>query len=655
MPRKGFSGKTTGAGSRKARLGMVLGGLAMVAVCIAVRYYWGNRPAKAAAPGSRPGVTQSAAGTEAESIPKGSSTPSAIDAVRDAPIPDIVAAVNGRQITRQELAQECLRHHGKEILESMTNKYLIFQECQRLKIAVSRTEINEEIDRMARRFGLPADQWLKLLKAERGIKPEQYANDIIWPTLALRKLAGDRLNVSRDEVLALFESEYGAAVCVRLIACSTRQKAEQVCAQATAKPETFGDLAKTHSEDAPSASIGGLIQPIRKHSGSKAIEQAAFSMADGDVSKVIEAGGQFVILKRERALPPRSAKLEVVYGQLEEVLRERKMRTVAGEIFADLQKRSTIDLVYGNSAKMQQMPGVAAVINGAQITLGQLAEECLVRHATDVLDGTIDRRLLESACKQKNVTVSEKELDAEITHLASIMEKPLPDKSPDVQKFLKRVAQQGMSVDLYRREVIWPSVALKKLVGDKFEITQEDMKKGFEANYGPRVRCRAIVMDNLRRAQEVWDLARKNPALDYFGELAAKYSIEAASRSMKGEVPPIQKHGGQPALEEEAFRLKPGELSGVIQVEDKYVILFCEGFTKSTEITFEQVRDVLYEDIREKKQRVAMAEYFDKLQAAATIDNFLVPRSKSPQRTASRDTTPGRSGSPAVGSVSGGK
>ena len=91
--------------------------------------------------------------------------------------------------------------------------------------------------------------------------------------------------------------------------------------------------------------------------------------------------------------------------------------------------------------------------------------------------------------------------------------------------------KQGVSVDVYRRDAVWPSVALQKLVGDKIEVTEEDMRKGFEANYGPRVRCRAIVMDQLRRAQQVWEMARKQPTVENFGELAAKYSIEGSSRA----------------------------------------------------------------------------------------------------------------------------
>ncbi len=139
-------------------------------------------------------------------------------------------------------------------------------------------------------------------------------------------------------------------------------------------------------------------------------------------------------------------------------------------------------------------------------------------------------------------------------------------------------------------------------------------------------------MSSQRRAQQVWEMARKNLTLENFGELAAKYSIESGSRVLKGEVPPIRKYGGQPLLEDEAFSLKPGEISGVIQVDDKYVILFCEGYTKPVEVEPAAVRDLIYADIREKKQRLAMAEYFEHLQESATVNNFLEPDSSHARR-----------------------
>ena len=164
--------------------------------------------------------------------------------------------------------------------------------------------------------------------------------------------------------------------------------------------------------------------------------------------------------------------------------------------------------------------------------------------------------------------------------------------------------------------------------------SKEDMQKGFEANYGPRVRCRAIVMSNQRRAQEVWDKARKNPTVEFFGKLAEEYSIEAGSRNRQGKVPLIRRHGGQPLLEEQAFGLKPGELSGVIQSGPHYVILFCEGTTQPVNVEFAEVEQMIHRDILEKKLRLAMGQEYESIKERARIDNFLAGTSQSPKQAA---------------------
>ena len=254
--------------------------------------------------------------------------------------------------------------------------------------------------------------------------------------------------------------------------------------------------------------------------------------------------------------------------------------------------------------------------------------------------------MLELDCKQHHVTVSEQEIDAEIAHAAAQTTKPLPDGSPDVKLWLAQAAKQrGVSTDTYRREVVWAAVALKKLAVGKIDITEEDLQKGFEANYGPRVRCRAIVLDNLRRAQEVWDIARRNPTVENFGELAAKYSIERSSRALEGQVPPVRRYGGQPDLEKEAFSLKAGDLSGIIQVDDKYVILLCEGYTKPIDVKFVEVKKDIIDDIREKKERLAMNEYYERLQDSTTVDNFLDPAAS---RSATKDAASQQQAGPAV-------
>jgi hypothetical protein len=100
-------------------------------------------------------------------------------------------------------------------------------------------------------------------------------------------------------------------------------------------------------------------------------------------------------------------------------------------------------------------------------------------------------------------------------------------------------------------------------------------------------------------------------------------------------VPPIQRFGGQPTLEREVFALSPGELSGVVQIADRFMVIFCEGFTDPAKVSFDEVRDDLYDDIFEKKQRIEMARHFSHLRESASIDNFLAGTSQAP-------TNPGR-------------
>ena len=468
--------------------------------------------------------------------------------------------------------------------------------------------------------------------------------------LALRKLAGGQLQVSEEELHSAWETQYGPAVCARVIVCDDPREAQHVRAEAMTHPEEFGNLAKRYSKDLNSAAAKGQIQPIRMHTGDPKIEQVAFQLGDNQISEIVplEKQKSYVILKREKLLPARGTSFELAKGPLEELIREHKLRTVAGSYFLQLQKNARIENVFNDPLRRQQLPGVAALVNGQQITIQELAEQCIDRHGEVVLEGTINRRLIEQACKKAHLVVSDREMDEEIARAAENSLPPKKDGSPDIEGWLKAVTQkQGISVDLYRRDSVWPSVALRKMVADRVEVTNEDLQKGFEANYGPRVRCRAIVLGNARQAQRVWELARQNPTTEYFGELATQYSIEASSRALQGEVPPIKKNGGQPVLEKEAFAMKPGELSSIIQAGDKFVILYCEGLTDPVKVDFASVRDLLAADIHEKKLRLAMAQRFEQLQEEASVDNLLAGTSRSPSRAFGR-TDAGRSAAIAI-------
>lgn len=545
-------------------------------------------------------------------------------------IPEVVATVNGEKIQRNELGRECVIRYGEQVLENMLNKTLIMQACQAQQVVISEKEVDNEIARIATKFSLNPQMYLQLIEDERGIQAHQYKSDIVWPMLALRALARDKIQIDPQEVNQRIENEFGPTVKVRMIAVRDPQKAQQLHQAVTKDPSSFKKMAKEHSEDPTSASVEGLLPPIRRYSGDDEIEKIAFALQPEQISQVINVEGMHLILqcvRHEPATPPSREQLPAIEERIRVGLSDQKLQTMAETMFTTLHSQSNVIKVLGDAAKQQQHPGVAAFINRQQVPMSMLEDECVRRFGAKVLEGEINRKLLEQALASQKKQVTQQDIDNEIARAADYYGFIKADKTPDVEKWLKSVLEEdGATLELYVRDAVWPTVALKKLVEGSIQISDEDLKRGFESSYGPRAEVLAIVLSNQRTAQEVWQMARNNPTEDFFGQLAAQYSVEPTSRSNHGKVPPIRKSGGAPALEKAAFELKAGDMSGIVESQGQFIILRSQGFTNPVVQDFNAVKSELQKDIYERKSRIAMQKYLDDVMKQSMIENYIVPK-----------------------------
>ena len=113
----------------------------------------------------KPTTNQSA---EASATPKASSATSRVSqaaittrtssSVAETKKLKVVAQVNGENVSRNELAQACLDRYGKETLEGYLNKRLIKQACEKHQIAISEEQLDREIERMAKKFGMSVEK-----------------------------------------------------------------------------------------------------------------------------------------------------------------------------------------------------------------------------------------------------------------------------------------------------------------------------------------------------------------------------------------------------------------------------------------------------------------------------------------------------------------
>ena len=549
--------------------------------------------------------------------------------------PEIVGEVNGDKISRSSLADECLQLHGQDELQELINKTLIRLECERQKITITADEINAEIIRKAETFKMDSKEYLELLEKQRGITPEQYRQDIIWRILALSKLAGQRLSISEAELQIEYEKNYGAAVQVRQIVLATKAEAEAALTEVKKHPETFGSIAKNRSIDPVSQPFGGMLHPIRRHSYNPNIEALLFSMKPGDISPVVEFPmGHFTIFLCEGHLEPRSdVDPADVKMQLAFRIRKDKLPQIGNEIFTELKKRAKVQIVFDNPVLYQQYPGVAAVLDGQMIPQQTLADACVQKHGKAVLGDMINRLIVAQACRRENITISEQDIDNEIREMAFKYLPLLSDGTADINLWYKRATEDsGLSIPMYRKNIVVPVLSLKRLTRKMVEVREEDVQRSYEANYGQKVRCLAIFFEasNQRRAMEVWNMANRFKTEESFGDLAAQYSYDPESRLNRGVIPPIAKHCGHPTLEKAAFALQPNELSELIHVEDSFVILYCLGHVDPLPVKLEDVKVDLVADIFEKKQQMIISRYFDHLHDQAVFENYLTGVEQNP-------------------------
>ncbi len=272
------------------------------------------------------------------------------------------------------------------------------------------------------------------------------------------------------------------------------------------------------------------------------------------------------------------------------------------------------------AAAPQTTQPVMARVNNQPIYYDAVAKESVNRVGPEVLDNLINRLIILQECDRRGVTVSQEEVTREVTEIAKKFNLPADTWYQMLQ------SERNITPQQYRDDVIWPMLALKKLAGTEFKPTNEDMDHAFKRDYGPRVKARVVLVDgNIRQANEVWQECNANP--DDFDRIAREKSADPNTRALGGVVPPIRMYGApeQAQVEQAAFKLRTGEISPVIEIDqNRYLIMKCEGRTDPVVTDIKDVWDELYKQVVEEKTQSAVAAVFEKIKKGSQVQNFLV-------------------------------
>jgi peptidyl-prolyl cis-trans isomerase C len=163
---------------------------------------------------------------------------------------------------------------------------------------------------------------------------------------------------------------------------------------------------------------------------------------------------------------------------------------------------------------------------------------------------------------------------------------------------------------------------LKHKVVEVARVTDEEIRKMYDDNKplfsSETVVARHILVKDQAEAEAI--LQDLKGGKD-FAELAKAKSVDTGSADTGGELGPIRHGQTLPEFDEEAFRLKEGELSAVIKTEYGYHILKGGAHATVTQ-PFDEVKDRIRQQLIQEKQQQTFLGYMADLEKRAKTEVF---------------------------------
>ncbi len=263
----------------------------------------------------------------------------------------------------------------------------------------------------------------------------------------------------------------------------------------------------------------------------------------------------------------------------------------------------------------------------------------------NILDELVSNEILLERAKAAGLEASDGEVEDKFTEF----------KSPYTEdEFQRQMKDRGVTVDDLKRD-LRRQLSIQKLINRevvaKISITDQDVNDFYNQNRGqfnvaePQYRIAQIVVTprkdpqvrNRKNDDATTDaearrkcsslLERLNSGAD-FAQLAMDYSEDPATATTGGDlgyIPESAFSQSDPALKKAVLALKPGQVSGVVALRDKYLILKLNSREAPGQrvLSDPQVLQSIRDALRNRKEQLLRAAYLATARDDAKVTNYL--------------------------------
>jgi foldase protein PrsA len=234
----------------------------------------------------------------------------------------VIAKLGDKTITSEDLNQQLLQKHGRELLDQMVDHEVVRMEGNAEGVTVTEDEITKELKRMQQGYDSET-QFYESMQEQLGFTPESLKTDL-FNKLLLEKIATKSITITDEQVDSYIKAhpdEFISPVQLRLqqIVVGSKEQTDKVAADLN-KGMDFAQVAKNRSLDDSTRNKGGDLGWLDENDPFMApsIMSAAKKLKVGEVSKPVLFNDNFYILKLKELKEDSKAKKD----ELKEIVRK---------------------------------------------------------------------------------------------------------------------------------------------------------------------------------------------------------------------------------------------------------------------------------------------------------------------------------------------
>lgn len=535
--------------------------------------------------------------------------------------------VNGRPVYELDLARAqqndpILSTNPQGLLKNLANvnfgeRFVITNALLQdtARIGVSGGELKKELDTIKERFGLQKKEDYDRFLTQVGYTDSQL-RDELRDQIRINKRIEDiqkKAEPTDAEMQLYFElnrDQYKneERVQARQIVLDDKATADKIFAEVSTPGADFAAIAKANSK--LNADQGGALGaeagksepgPVTRVVFPNAVADAVFKLRDGQISKPIEAGGRFYIVKVERYLPAGDVKFEEVKDRVKEDAKRIKGQGALEAYIEELRAKANVKFAEGATFKFENP--VVAKVGETEIRLAEVTQSVFANQQVPQL---LQQGLGELAVQFFMPQTLEQLISREVIYQAA--------KSLGQPFF-------GSKTDIANQAQLWQT--------RNIAVSDADVRKFYDSNLAnftipasAKVQAVNFKKEDKAKADAFRAAALRGGKLEDLAK-ANGGTVQDFGVVNPGTMPPVPNR--LVFLTRGSFPKGPlGEVSEVVKLEDESFQVLLVNDRKAEQLRpFEEVKEQARQQVLSTRRAEAAQKWVEEARKAAKVENNL--------------------------------